>query len=77
MLELTWENGEVSTIDFTRIVGLGGVFAPLADRNFFARVSLDASGRRVVWPGDLEFCADALYLAERVLLPAFPATTMA
>jgi hypothetical protein len=77
MLELTWENGEVSTIDFTRFVGLGGVFAPLGDREIFVRVSLDSSGRHIAWPGDLECCADALYLAEGVLLPTFPATTMA
>jgi len=46
--------------DFTPVVRPGGVFAPLADPAFFAQASLDERGRAVQWPGELEFCADAL-----------------
>ena len=38
-----------------------GVFAPLADPAFFARVAVGRRGRSLEWPGELDFCADALW----------------
>lgn len=59
-LRLTYSDGETVTADFTSVVQQGGIFAPLADPAFFAQASLDERGRVVQWPGELEFCADAL-----------------
>jgi hypothetical protein len=61
-LQIIYEGGEAILIDFGPVIRQGGVFAPLADPGFFGQVSVDPRGRAVRWPGDLEFCADALWL---------------
>jgi hypothetical protein len=61
-LQITYEGGETILVDFDPVIRQGGVFTPLADPGFFAQVSVDPRGRAVRWPGDLEFCADALWL---------------
>ncbi len=61
-LQLIYEDGKVISADFQPIINRGGVFSPLADPEFFRSAALDAQGRAVVWPGELEFCADALRL---------------
>jgi hypothetical protein len=49
-------------VDFKPTIQQGGVFVALADPDFFAQVTLDARGRFIEWPGELDFCADALWL---------------
>jgi hypothetical protein len=60
-LRLLFADGLGGIVDFTPIIAKGGVFAPMRDPAFFARVELHANGRLVPWPGELEFCADALW----------------
>jgi hypothetical protein len=36
-------------------------FAAFADPEFFAQVRVSEDGRSLEWPGDLDFCADALW----------------
>lgn len=60
-LWLQFDDGSDGTVDFTPIIEKGGVFAPMRDRAFFARVELQPNGRLISWPGELEFCADALW----------------
>jgi hypothetical protein len=71
-LRLSFADGSVGIVDFTSTIGKGGVFAPMRDPAFFARVELHPSGRLISWPGELEFCADALWqdAHERVSQPA-------
>lgn len=66
-LNLTYDDGATTTVDFTSIIERGGVFAPLANPDFFAKVELDESGRFISWPGDLDFCADALRVNQDVM----------
>ena len=40
----------------------GGIFTPLADPDEFARVAIGPRGRSLRWPGDIDLCADALWL---------------
>lgn len=61
-LRLTYEDKAVITADFNSVIRKCGVFLPLADPTFFSQAALDVHGRAVVWPGELEFCADALRL---------------
>ena len=50
-LELHFTDGKVGEIDFRqRVVGRGGVFAPLSDVEFFKRVSVDHEAGTLVWP---------------------------
>lgn len=61
-LELTFTNGEKAELDFRdRIVGRGGVFAPLQDVGFFKRVEIDPEAGTLVWPNGVDFCPDVLY----------------
>ena len=57
---LTWANGATTVNRFDRLVGKG-VFAAFVDPAFFARVSVGERGRSLEWPGELDFCADALW----------------
>jgi hypothetical protein len=61
-LRITYEGGETIVADFAPLIRQGGVFAPLSDPAFFAQVAVDSRGRAVCWPGDIDFCADALWL---------------
>jgi len=57
---LSWANGATTLSHFSHLVGRG-VFAPLADRSVFAQVKIGPRGRSLEWPGDIDFCADALW----------------
>lgn len=61
-LELTFSDGVQAELDFSgRIVGRGGVFEALENRDFFRRVNVDAEARTLVWPNGVDFCPDVLY----------------
>ncbi|MFQ5652401.1 MAG: DUF2442 domain-containing protein [bacterium] len=61
-LELTFTTGEKAELDFeSRIVGRGGVFAPLEEVEFFKQVKLDPEIGTLVWPNEVDFCPDVLY----------------
>ena len=61
-LELTFTNGEKAELDLAdRIVGRGGVFAPLEDIDFFKRVKVDPEIGTLVWPNEVDLCPDVLY----------------
>lgn len=57
---LTWANGAKTVASFAHLVGKG-VFRAFADPAFFARVRVGENGRSLEWPGELDFCADALW----------------
>ena len=57
---LTWANGATTAHRFGHIVGRG-VFSILADPATFARVHVGEHGRSLEWPGEIDFCADALW----------------
>lgn len=60
-VRLHFEDGVGGTIDLSRLVG-EGVFAAWRDYGFFRRASIGERGRTLTWPGELDFCADALWL---------------
>jgi len=61
-LELTFSDGESAKLDFReRIVGRGGVFAPLEEVDTFRQVQVDPEARTLVWPNGVDFCPDVLY----------------
>jgi hypothetical protein len=62
VLELTFADGISGRIDFAPwIIGQGGVFAPLEDKEFFAKVSVNADIGTIVWPNDVDFDPEVLY----------------
>jgi hypothetical protein len=61
-LGLLYQDGAAFIVDFKPLIAEGGVFSPLSHPPFFTQVQLGPRGRFIVWPGDLDFCADALRL---------------
>ena len=76
-LELTFTNGEIAELDFRdRIVGRGGVFAPLENMDYFKQVRVDPEIGTLVWPNEVDFCPDVLYSeATGKPLPEFEVAT--
>jgi hypothetical protein len=59
-LRIRYSDGMNVRVDFRPIIQRGGVFARLGDAAFFSQVQVDNRGRSVYWPGEIDFCADAL-----------------
>jgi len=61
-VEIRFSDGTIAKLDLAgRIRGRGGVFEPLQDVDFFARVSVDREAGTLVWPNGVDFCPDVLY----------------
>src|SRR5688572_16931122 len=62
VVRLTYADGAVVRFDVAPLIRQGGVYQHLADPAVFARVSVGERGRFIEWPGEIDFCADALCL---------------
>jgi hypothetical protein len=61
-VELSFSDGVRGIVDLTnRIVGRGGVFAPLENPDFFRQVAVDPELGTIVWPNGADICPDLLY----------------
>ena len=59
-LHLEFDDGTIGEVDVSDLIGKG-VFKTLTDTAVFESVTVGEHGE-VRWTGDLELCADALYL---------------
>jgi hypothetical protein len=59
-VRLIWAHGATTEHRFGHLVGKGA-FAAFADSVFFAQAMVGERGRSLLWPGEVEFCADALW----------------
>src|SRR5207245_2917524 len=57
---LSWANGETTVSSFRHRFGRG-VLTALSDPAVFAKVRIGERGRSLEWPGEIDFCADALW----------------
>ena len=57
---VTWANGEKTVNSFAHLVGRG-IFAAFSDPTLFAQARVGERGRSLEWPGEIDFCADALW----------------
>ena len=61
-LDLSFTDGTRGELDLRdRVVGRGGVFAPLEDLAIFRRAAVDQEAGTIVWPNGVDFCPDVLY----------------
>jgi hypothetical protein len=61
-LEIFFTDGVRGEMDFRpRIVGRGGVFAPMEQVAFFRQVAVDPEAGTLVWPNEVDLCPDVLY----------------
>lgn len=63
-LTLTFSDGASGEIDVAAEVPFTGVFAPLAERAYFARVRVDAELGTIAWPNGADL--DPLVLHARI-----------
>jgi hypothetical protein len=63
-VSLRWATGEETVHSFRHLLSKG-VMKRMADPDFFAQVSIGEHGRSLIWPGELDFCADALWFDVR------------
>jgi Protein of unknown function (DUF2442) len=63
-LRLTFDDGTVGEVDFTGREWQG-VFEPLRDPDYFARVAVDAEAGTVTWPNGADMAPETLYAAAR------------
>jgi len=56
-----WAGGPVTVLDMGPIIAEGGVFTALEDPALFDAVTVGPRGRSLVWPGDLDLDADAIW----------------
>lgn len=63
-LSLDFTDGSTGSVDLSSWIGdRGGVFAPLQDQTYFARVAVDADAGTIVWPNGVDLDPDMLYEA--------------
>jgi hypothetical protein len=61
-VRLTFNDGTAGELDLTEwIVGQSGVFQPLQDPDFFARVRVNSEAGTIQWPNEVDLCPDVLY----------------
>ena len=74
VLELHFGDGSHGEVDFrSRIVGRGGVFAPLEKIAVFRQVRVDTEAGTIIWPNGVDFCPDVLHHeATGATLPRVP-----
>ena len=59
-LRLRFEDGASGQLDFSN-EEWGGVFAPLADADYFGRVELDEQLGTIVWPNEADIAPETLH----------------
>ncbi|HEV8290961.1 MAG TPA: DUF2442 domain-containing protein [Tepidisphaeraceae bacterium] len=62
VLRLEYADGQTVDVDFQPVIRRGGVFATLNRDDVFGAVAVSDDGRSIYWPGELDFCADALWM---------------
>ena len=63
VIRLQYADGAIVDVDFAPLIGQGGVFERLTRDDLFKQVSIASNGRSICWPGEIDFCADALWKA--------------
>jgi hypothetical protein len=63
-LRLTFADGTVGDVDFTGR-DWQGVFEPLRDPAYFARVTVDPAAGTITWPDGLDLAPEPLYSEAR------------
>ena len=62
VLALTFADGVQAELVFAdKILGRGGVFAPLEEVAYFAQVKIDPDAKTLVWPNGVDLDPDVLY----------------
>jgi hypothetical protein len=67
---ISFEDGVRAELEFSPMVGRGGLFDQLSDPELFAQGRIDSEGQTLAWPNGVDVCPDVLYhLATGATLP--------
>ncbi len=65
LVQVRFEDGTESEVDLGYLAHLGGVFEPLRERDFFARLRVDDEGATIIWPNEADIAPETLYAHTR------------
>lgn len=60
-LHLEFEDGAQGEVDIRKLAKLSGVFEPLKDEEFFAKVKVNPEWGTIFWPNGADLDPDVLY----------------
>jgi len=60
-LHLEFEDGAKGEVDIRKLVKFNGVFKPLKDESFFAKVQVNPEWGTIFWPNGADLDPDVLY----------------
>lgn len=56
-----FDDGTAADVDLSYLLDYGGVFEPLRDPSFFARLKVDDEGATIIWPNEADIAPETLY----------------
>jgi hypothetical protein len=60
-VHVCFEDGTTADVDLSYLLDYGGVFEPLRDPAYFARLRADSEAGTIVWPNDADVAPETLY----------------
>jgi hypothetical protein len=60
-VHVRFEDGTTADVDLSYLLDYGGVFEPLRDPAYFARLRADPEAGTIVWPNDADIAPETLY----------------
>jgi hypothetical protein len=60
-VHVQFDDGLTADIDLSYLLDYGGVFAPLADGDYFRTLRADPSAGTIVWPNQADIAPETLY----------------
>lgn len=76
VVRVRFEDGLEADVDLGYLLGYGGVFELLRDRDYFRSLRADADAGTIVWPNEADIAPETLYaharrdVADRRLKPS-------
>lgn len=64
-VRVRFEDGLEAEVDLSYLLGYGGVFEPLRDRDYFRLLRADPDGGTIVWPNEADIAPETLYAHAR------------
>jgi Protein of unknown function (DUF2442) len=61
IVRVRFEDGLAADVDLSYLRDYGGVFAPLRDPDFFARLRVDDEAATIIWPNEADIAPETLY----------------
>lgn len=64
-VHVRFEDGTAADVDLSYLLEYGGVFEPLRDWSYFARLDADREAGTIVWPNGADIAPETLYARAR------------